>query len=146
MWTKSYSKKVVGLSAAEVWNIWTDVNSWSQWQTDTQSAQMSGDFAVGNSFVLHPKGGPKVTIAIVDVQPNRAFTDMTSFPLAKMYGKHEFLIDGDALEIKTTMSVSGPLAFLWAKLVAEGIVKGIPQQTDELIAAAKASTISQHIA
>jgi hypothetical protein len=58
---------------------------------------------------------------------------MTRFPGAKMYGDHEFIVHGDALEIRTTMSIEGPLSFLWRKLVAEGVASGMFEQTERLI-------------
>ncbi|HEU5048353.1 MAG TPA: hypothetical protein VFT64_10990 [Rickettsiales bacterium] len=133
MWSGSYSKKVIGLSAEEVWNVWTDVNQWHTWQDDIDLAEISGAFAVGNHFLFKPKGGPKFTIAITEVTVNRSFTDVTPFLLAKMYDSHELVMHPDGLEIKSTISVDGPFAFLWRKLVAENVVKGLEQQTDRLV-------------
>ncbi|MDH4273980.1 MAG: polyketide cyclase [Gammaproteobacteria bacterium] len=134
MWTRSYSKQVQGLSIAQVWKVWSDVNQWHTWQTDIEYAKMAGEIRVGNSFLLKPKGGPKVNIEIIRVDHHQNFTDLTRFPFAKMYGAHELIEHGDALEIKTTMTVTGPLAFIWKTLVATDIVKGLPEQTDNLIA------------
>ena len=39
----------------------------------------------------------------------------------------------DALEIRATMRIEGPLALLWRKLVAEGVAKGMPAQTEQLV-------------
>ena len=61
------------------------------------------------------------------------YVDLTCFPLATMTGSHELIANGEHLEIRTTMSVRGPLAFLWVRLVARGIVSGLPQQTHALI-------------
>lgn len=133
MWSKSYSKKVKGLQADQVWKVWTDINQWHSWQGDIEYAKLDGDFKVGNSFLLKPKGGPKVRIELIRVEPNKVFTDLTRFPLARMYGSHEFIHHGDELEIKTTMSIEGGLAWLWRKIVAEDVANGMPEQTDRLI-------------
>ncbi len=133
MWNKTFSKKVKGLNADQVWKIWADVNQWHTWQTDIEYAKLEGEFKVGNSFLLKPKGGPKVNIELVKVEPGKAFTDLTRFPLAKMYGSHEFINHGDELEIKTSMSINGPLSFIWRKLVAEGVANGLRHQTESLI-------------
>ena len=137
MWSKTYSKKVTGLRAAQVWKVWTDVNQWHTWQSDIEYARMDGEFKVGNTFLLKPKGGPKVKIEIIQVEPNRQFTDLTRFPGSKMFGFHQFVIHGDELEIKTTMSINGPLSFLWKKLVAEGVANGMRAQTEKLIEKAR---------
>jgi uncharacterized protein YndB with AHSA1/START domain len=109
MWSKTYRKKVQGLKAEQVWKVWTDLNQWHTWQSDIEYAKLEGEFKVGNTFLLKPKGGPRVNIEIIKVEPNLQFTDLTRFPGAKMYGSHEFVIHGDELEIKTTMSIEGPL-------------------------------------
>lgn len=133
MWSKSYSKRVSGLSAEKVWAIWTDVNQWHTWQPDIEQATIDGDFKVGNTFMLKPKSGPRVKIEIIHAEPLKQFTDLTRFPGAKMYGAHEFISHGNELEIKTTMSIEGPLSFLWRKLVAEDVANGMAEQTDSLI-------------
>lgn len=137
MWSKTYSKKVRGLKAEQVWKVWTDLNQWHTWQSDIEYAKLEGEFKAGNTFLLKPKGGPKVNIEIIKVEPNRQFTDLTRFPGAKMYGSHEFVIHGDELEIKTTMSIEGPLSYVWRKIVAEGVANGMMEQTENLIEKAK---------
>ncbi|MBI3561619.1 MAG: SRPBCC family protein [Gammaproteobacteria bacterium] len=137
MWSKTYSQKVRGLSADKVWQVWTDVNQWHRWQGDIEYAKLDGEFKVGNRFVLKPKGGPRVSIELIEVVTNTLFTDLTRFPLARMYGTHAFVDHGEELEIKTTMRVEGWLSLLWRKLVAEGIAKGMPEQTAQLIEQAR---------
>ena len=136
MWSRTHSTVVKGLKAEQVWQVWTDVNQWHTWQPDIDHARLDGAFAVGNTFVLKPKGGPTVNIEIVRADTNRQFTDLTRFPGARMYGAHEFVVRGDEMEIRTTMSIEGPLAFVWRKIVAEGVANGMPEQTERLIAKA----------
>jgi len=136
MWSRTHSAIVKGLKAEQVWQVWTDVNHWHTWQPDIDHAHLDGAFAVGNTFVLKPKGGPTVNIEIIQADTNRQFTDLTRFPGARMYGAHEFVVRGDEMEIRTTMRIEGPLAFVWRKIVAEGVAKGMPEQTERLIAKA----------
>jgi len=137
MWSKTYSKKIQGLKAEQVWKVWTDLNQWHTWQSDIEYAKMDGEFEVGQTFLLKPKGGPKVKIEIIKVELNKQFTDLTRFPGAKMYGSHEFVIHGDELEIKTTMSIEGPLSLIWRKIVAEDVAIGMMEQTNNLIEKAR---------
>ena len=133
MWSRTHSRTVKGLKAEQVWQVWSDVNRWHTWQSDIEHARLDGAFAVGSTFVLKPKGGPKVNIEIIEAEPNRRFTDLTRFLGARMYGSHEFVVRGDELEIRTTMSIEGPLAFVWRKIVAEDVARGMPKQTERLI-------------
>jgi hypothetical protein len=137
MWCKSYSKTVEGLSANQVWKVWTDVNQWHTWQDDIEYANLDGEFIEGNVFLFKPKGGPNIKIELTEVESNSIFVDLTRFPLARMYDSHELIEHGDKLEIKTTIRIEGPLSFLWRKLVAENVANGMKEQTERLIEKAK---------
>ena len=133
MWSKTYSKRVRDVEAEKVWKVWTDVNQWHTWQPDIEYAKLDGDFKVGNTFILKPRGGRGVTIEIIKVESSQQFTDLTRFPGARMLGCHEFIAHGDELEIRTTMSIEGFLSFLWKKIVAENVANGMAEQTEALI-------------
>ena len=137
MWTGTHSERVSGLSAEKIWKVWTDVNRWNEWQDDLEFARLDGEFREGASFSLRPKGGPNVKVQLVKVEANVNFTDLTRFPLAQMTGAHDLIRRGNELEVRTTMTVTGPLAFLWSRLVAKGIVAALPKQTQALIARAR---------
>ena len=134
MWQHSYSQTVSGISTAELWAVWTDVNQWHSWQPDIDSATLDGAFVSGAVLRFKPKGGPLIPITLTQVEPERLFVDLTKFPGAKMLDDHEIIPRGESLEIKTTIRLSGPLAWLWRRLVVNDIVRGLPAQTDQLIA------------
>lgn len=134
MWSKTYSKTVRGIKIEEIWHVWSDINQWHVWQDDIEYAKLNGKFEAGNKFTLKPKNVSAVTIRLVKVETNKCFIDLTCFPLAKMYGEHEFISLGDdELEIKTTIRVTGLLSFVWRKLVAEKIAADEAMQTEQLI-------------
>jgi hypothetical protein len=133
MWSKSYSQRVKGLSAGQVWTIWSDVNQWHSWQDDIEYAKLDGAFERGNTIRFKPKGGLVFKIKLTRVEPKSVFDDLTSFPLAKMYDSHELIEHGDELEIRTTIRISGPLSYIWRKLIAENVAEGMPEQTQKLI-------------
>lgn len=136
-WSKSYSQTVENVEIEDIWRVWADINNWNTWQNDIDYAKLENDFKAGNTFILKPKGVSEVIIELIEVIPNKTFTDLTRFPLAKMYGKHEFIQHGDKLEIKTTMSVDGYFGFIWRKIVAEDVASGMEDQTKNLIKKAK---------
>lgn len=74
-----------------------------------------------------------MNIELILVEPFKQFTDLTRFPGARMYGSHEFIQHENELEIKITMSIEGPLSFIWKKLVAEDVANSLPEQTENLI-------------
>jgi hypothetical protein len=127
-----YEKTYPGLKKERVWSLWCDVDHWSQWDKDTEFAKLSGAFEVGSSFVLKPKGAPRFTIHLIDVQPLRGFTDVTRFPFAKMYDFHEMEETPEGLKLVSKIRVEGPLAWFWGNLIAKNVAAGAPAQLDAL--------------
>jgi hypothetical protein len=81
-------------------------------------------------------GGPKVRIELSEVKAPSRFVDVTRFPSARMVDVHEFVQSDEGVEIRNTTSVEGPLAWVWRKLVAEGVADSLPEQTARLVARA----------
>lgn len=137
MWKKSYSVLTKEVTKEQLWKLTTDINHWKDWDDTVEYTNLSGTFKEGNSFILKPKGGPKVKIKLIEVIPFKKFTDLTSFPLAKIYGEHIYEETENGLKITITMTVTGLLSKLWIKLVANDIVQHLPEDIANQIKNAK---------
>lgn len=134
MWCAKHSKTVTGLSSEQIWAVLSDVNNWSKWQEDIEYARLVGEFESGKVILFKPQGAPELKIQLLEVKQTKSFLDVTCFPLAKMYDLHEIIVHGQSIEIRNTLTVEGPLSFIWRKLVIEKIAASIAEQTDKLIA------------
>ena len=137
MWTGTHSVVTTEVTKEQMWKMWSDVNKWTTWDKSLELANMEGKFEAGNFYNFQPKGGPKMKIKIHEAIENQSFTDLTTFPLAKMYGKHTFEQTPDGLRVTTTITVVGILGFLWRKIVAQKIVNDLPKDIEIQINAAK---------
>lgn len=137
MWTSTYSVVTPAVTKEQLWKLFADVNNWHTWDAGIEYARMEGRFEKGNHFLLRPKGGPNVKIALVETIPNSRFVDLTRFPLAKMYGEHVFEDTAEGLKMTTTMKVTGLLGFVWVKLVARKIANALPCDMEAQIKAAQ---------
>lgn len=133
MWVKSYSRVVSGVTKEDVWRAWADVNNWPKWDEGLEFCQMNGEFEKNNQFILKPAGGPKVKIILSEVTPNKTFTDYCKFLGATMYDVHDLEEISEGLRITNTIKVTGPLRFIWVKLVASNIVKTLPKQMNAFV-------------
>jgi hypothetical protein len=133
MWIKSHSITTKKVTKEQLWKLFSNVDNWAAWDKGVEFAQLEGKFEKGDFFVFKPKGGPKLSIEIIEATENKSFTDFTRFPLAKMYGKHTFEDTSDGVKVTTTMSVEGLLSFVWIKLVAQGIVDALPMDMEHQI-------------
>ena len=134
MWIKSHTIVTKSATREQMWHLFADVNDWHRWDDGIEYARIEGEFKAGNHFLLKPKGSPEVKIHLVETQENQKFVDETRFPLATMNGTHTFETTSEGLRITTTMSMKGPLGFLWRKLVAQGIVDGLPGEMEKQVA------------
>lgn len=133
MWIRSCSKVYQGIKREGVWRIWTDINHWTDWHDDLDYCKLEGPFAVGNSFILKPKGAPAVKITLTEIVEGQKFTDCTKFFGAKMYDTHELEETSEGLRLTNTLRVTGPLKWLWIKLVAKHVADSVPDENEALV-------------
>lgn len=133
MWTSEYKKEFKGVSDEAIWKAWVDVNNWPQWDRELETTRLEGAFEEGARFLLRPKGGPNVTIEITKVAAPYVFEDVTKFPLARMHDYHEIEKTAEGILLKSRISVTGPLGWLWKRIVAQGVADGVPAQMEALV-------------
>ncbi len=133
MWARTYSKTFHSLRREDVWRIWTDINNWPTWHGDLEYCKLEGHFQVGNHFMLKPKGVKPVKIWLTDINEGYSFTDCTSFLGAKMYDTHAMEETAEGLKLSNTLSVIGPLKWLWIKLVAQNVADTVPEEMESLV-------------
>lgn len=136
-WTRTYSKTFKDLNKETIWNISTDVNNWPKWHGDLDYCKMEGKFEVGNYFMLKPKGMNPVKIVLTEVDLGHKFTDCTSFFGAKMYDTHAFEETSEGLKLTNTIVVTGPLKWLWIKLVAQNVADSVMDEMEALVKLAR---------
>ncbi len=141
MWTRTYSKHYEGLNKEVIWQIWTDVNHWSEWHGDLDYCKMESDFEVGNYFMLKPKGIKAVKITLTEIEKNRKFTDCTHFFGAKMYDTHALEETENGLLLSNTCVVTGILTPLWVKLVANHVADTVPDEMEALVKLAREKNV-----
>ena len=113
---------------------WADMDTWPQWNSDTEWARLDGPFAQGSTGVIKPRGGPKVKFVIETLVPDREFTDRSSLPGAHLVIRHRVAPAADGTcRIDVTVSLGGPLARLWRPVLAKGVGTSTPAGLDRLV-------------
>lgn len=129
----STTKIIENVSAEEIFKIWIDVKNWHKFNHGIKSADLTGNFIVGNFIDLTLPNNKKVKLQITEVTKNKSFTDVTTFPLAKMYGIHEIIEENGKILLNATIKIEGILSFLWEKLVANKVASKIEDDMNSLI-------------
>ncbi|MEO5813651.1 MAG: hypothetical protein ABIT20_00025 [Gemmatimonadaceae bacterium] len=83
-----------------------------EWQDDIEFATLGAPFQAWSTCNFRPNCGATIDMELTHLQHNAAFSDLSRFPLARMIDSHELLERDAALEVRTTITHSGPLAFL----------------------------------
>lgn len=137
MWTRHFSRVYSGVRKEAIWRLWADINNWPTWHGDLDYCKLEGPFEVGSHFMLKPKGIKAVKILLTDIRPGKQFTDCTSFFGAKMTDTHTLEETSEGLKLSNTLCVTGPLKWLWVKLVAQNVANTVPDEMDALVKLAR---------
>ncbi|TGK00178.1 polyketide cyclase [Leptospira langatensis] len=128
MWKYEYVTEVSGIDAESLWKARADVRNWSKWDSDIEWTRIEGEPVVGKEFLLKPKGGFTCKAIITESEMPFVFGDVTRLPGAKMKFVHFFSQKKNGTEIKVELSITGPLGFLWRKIIGEEQAKGMSEE------------------
>ena len=113
------------------------VERWPEWDSELQWTKTQGVIRTGAAFTLKPAGGPKVAMEVIAAEEPRRFGDVAHLPLAKLFTEHVFEERDGATRVAITIRVSGPLGFLWDRMVARKQADGAAEQTRAFLAFAE---------
>lgn len=133
MWTREYSKFYTDVKPEDIWKIWADIDNWPKWHGDLDYCKLEGEFKVGNHFILKPKGVKAVKIILTEINDGQSFTDCTTFLGAKMFDTHSIEKKDGGVLLSNKLVVTGPLRWLWIKLVAKNVADTVPDEMDSLV-------------
>lgn len=130
---------VSALPPAAFFARWVDHSTWAAWSPDTEWVHLNGAVAQGTTGTLKPKGGPRTAFTISTLVPDREYTDSSRFPGATLVFQHvaEPSAEGSTLEVCVTLD--GPLAWLWARILGRGFRTSVPADLERLVALVEAS-------
>jgi hypothetical protein len=113
--------------------------TWPEWNLDTEWVRLDGPFETGSRGVLKPKGGPKVKFVIESLVPDRQFVDVSLLVGARLTFRHtvEQLQEGGC-RVHVTVTMTGPLRWLWFKILGSGLQTTLQPDLDRLVAAVEA--------
>jgi uncharacterized protein YndB with AHSA1/START domain len=136
---KRYQHDVIVPSSPEkLFAAITDLAHWPSWDEGLAVVEHDGEVGPGTRFFLRPRGGPRVAMTVEAADAPARFVDVSHLPLARMRTSHEFSATPAGTRVRVVIEVTGPLAFLWDRLVARAQAAGVEAQTHALAAYAEA--------
>ncbi|HAM45678.1 MAG TPA: hypothetical protein DCM67_11745 [Propionibacteriaceae bacterium] len=112
---------------------WIDHQTWPQWDTDTEWVHLDEPVTPGAHGVLKPRGGPKTRFTIAVLNPDKEYTDVSSMPGATLRFQHLAAVSGELTELTAQVTLTGPLARLWAMILGKDFAESVPASLNRLI-------------
>ena len=110
---------------------WADMETWPEWNTDTDWVRLDGPFAQGATGTLKPKGGPKVRFVVAELSDER-FLDVSRLVGARLSFDHRVTVRDSGTQIEVTVSLDGPLARVWNAILGADLRKSLQPDLDRL--------------
>ena len=115
-----------------VWRLW-QTEHWTKWDPAVEWVRLDGTLQVGTRGEMKPKGGPKTKFTITRVDPCRGFSDRSHLPLTNLDFNHDVTRASDGtVTITHTVTFSGPLAFIFSRIIGKNIKAGLPDAVQKL--------------
>lgn len=105
-----------------------NVPTWPLWDSETSAVALA-NLHVGTEGWLKPRQGPKAAIRVAQCEPNHSFTIESQLPLCRMQFGHELHTSNTNADCTTAthwVRFSGPLAFVFRRLIGRSIDKTLP--------------------
>jgi len=117
-----------------------DFARWPDWDPGLEWVRLGeGPVVPGHRFALKPKDGPKVAMTLEAAERPYRLVDLAHLPLAVIRTFHEFEPDRRGSRVRVTIETSGPLAFLWDRILARKLIQDTEPQLQRLTAHLRAS-------
>lgn len=120
-----------------IFALWKDINSWADTDKGIEWAKLTGSFSAGTHYVIKPKGGPKTKATILVVEQNKRFIDASHLFGAELKFDHGVARENDKTIVTITMTLSGPLSWVWIKILGKSQQADLEKSTTNLIAKAE---------
>ncbi len=137
MGTHGYSLRTTATPSA-VWRLWSNVQTWPEWNPDVTAITLDGPFAAGTRGRMTTGRGGAHTIRLARVEPGRSFELETApAPLATFVFRCDVQPEADGSRISQSVAMRGPLGWLYSMLMGrqmarafETILRGLASRAE----------------
>lgn len=127
-WETSSELVIPDVAAEDVWaRAYADASAWPRWNGALASAALDGPLAVGATARIRFRTGLRLTFTITEADEPRVFTDETRLPGARMAHRHLLEPDAVGTRLTNTITIEGPLAWLWSRILGGTAERGLPE-------------------
>jgi hypothetical protein len=123
-----------------IWEIWTDVEQWSSWDTELKGACLKVPFSLGAVGELTPKRGRVSAFRISQFKAGESYTFVLKLPFCRL-NVHRYLTTHlDGLYFTHEVSFQGALAFVFSLLLGRRFKSVLPSIMENVRQMAEAAS------
>jgi Polyketide cyclase / dehydrase and lipid transport len=127
MWSVEYSVETNAAPGA-IWRLWADVPRWPDWNSDLESAELSGEFVAGSTIRMTSVSGKSIELRIAEALEPELFVDEAEVAAVTVRTTHRIeRSDADRRRIVYRMEISGPDADLVGPELGPAISGDFPE-------------------
>jgi len=135
MWNFQVSATIAGADSSTpeaVWQRWTDVENWKDWDSSLLSSTLFGPFEVGTRGELTPHGMSAMPFELTEVTPLKSFSDSTPLPGATITFQHWLEQTAEGLKITHQATLSGDSWQGYAERMGVHLEHGLEDSVEKL--------------
>jgi hypothetical protein len=133
MWRNEYSIETAAPPQA-VWQLWSDVGRWPEWNADLDRAKLSGPFAAGSTITMFPRGQEPIELRIAEAVELEAFMDEADLGDVVVRTLHRLEpLEDDRVRVIYRIEITGPEADTLGPQVGPEISADFPQVLAALV-------------
>lgn len=95
-------------SAAQVWALWSDFGTWSEWDPAVQAVVLDGPFRVGTTGTMTLTGGIQAPFVLEEVVPDAAYVDVLTLGELTIRIDHRVVDSVTGAEVSVRTTIDGP--------------------------------------
>src|SRR3954471_9361165 len=137
MWDYEHSVET-SAPADALWERWTEMAAWPEWNAGIAELRVDGPFAVGTSFTMRPPDGDSIQMTLTEVVPGERFTDVMDAGDFVVTTVHRLEpVGDDRTRVVYRTEITGPVAEQVGPELGPAITAGFPDWLAALVAVAE---------
>ncbi len=120
------------LSKDKIWQIWTDVPNWQEWDKGLKEAYLEGAFVAGAKGQLVPDKGPKSKFIISELIPNQSYTLKTKIPFGWLMVKRNLEVKNGITYFTHDVEFTGLLKKIFGRQMGKKYRAMLPEVLNKI--------------
>jgi hypothetical protein len=109
----------------KIWNVWTNVDKWKQWDYNLEYSKLNGKFAEGATGFLKSRRGPESRF-VIDLVAKHLLVVVIDIPFSKLRITRRIYPQKSGCKFSHETSFEGPVGFVYGLLLGKRFRRELP--------------------